>query len=204
MFFGSLSNSKSKRSAHVLLGEGSGKNLEMFWLRKVNFIIIKEFKYGQTWKIWPSPLSLSLYSTFKPFSWVKYGQSIYRMLSQMTELVSLPCSYGRSIHYFSRQYDFLITSSRFYQDVHVNSLFPHLTRFWNSLPENVFLWQIYYLNSLNSRTDHLWALSNQLSCIIFFYLIFFLFLLAFKEMSPNFLKILISLKKLEQLLILFF
>ena len=27
--------------------------------------MIDEFKYGQTWKIWPSPLSLSLYSTFK-------------------------------------------------------------------------------------------------------------------------------------------
>ena len=28
------------------------------------FIMINEFKYGQTWKIWPSVLSLSLYSTF--------------------------------------------------------------------------------------------------------------------------------------------
>ena len=27
--------------------------------------MIKEFKYGQTWKTGPSPLSLSLYSTFK-------------------------------------------------------------------------------------------------------------------------------------------
>ena len=27
--------------------------------------MINEFKYGQAWKIWPSPLSLSLYSTFK-------------------------------------------------------------------------------------------------------------------------------------------
>ena len=37
----------------------------MFLLRKGNFIIITEFRYGQTWKIGPSPLSLSLYSTFK-------------------------------------------------------------------------------------------------------------------------------------------
>ena len=29
--------------------------------------MISEFKYCQTWKIWPSPLSLSLYSTFKAF-----------------------------------------------------------------------------------------------------------------------------------------
>ena len=27
--------------------------------------MFNEFKYGQTWKIWPSPLSLSLYSTFE-------------------------------------------------------------------------------------------------------------------------------------------
>ena len=27
--------------------------------------MIDEFKYGHTRKIWPSPLSLSLYSTFK-------------------------------------------------------------------------------------------------------------------------------------------
>ena len=27
--------------------------------------MINEFRYGQTWKIWPPPLSLSLYSTFK-------------------------------------------------------------------------------------------------------------------------------------------
>ena len=29
--------------------------------------MINEFKSGQTWKIWPSPLSLSLYSTFNKF-----------------------------------------------------------------------------------------------------------------------------------------
>ena len=27
--------------------------------------MINEFKYGQTWKIWPSPLSLSLCNPFK-------------------------------------------------------------------------------------------------------------------------------------------
>ena len=26
--------------------------------------MINEFKYGQTWKVWPFQLSLSLYSTF--------------------------------------------------------------------------------------------------------------------------------------------
>ena len=31
---------------------------------KGNFILIYELKYDQTWKIWPSALSLSLYNTF--------------------------------------------------------------------------------------------------------------------------------------------
>ena len=34
---------------------------------KGNFTMTNEFKYGQTWKIWPSPLSLSLYNPFKMF-----------------------------------------------------------------------------------------------------------------------------------------
>ena len=37
----------------------------MFLVRKGNFVMINEFRYGQTQKIWPSPLSLTLYSTFK-------------------------------------------------------------------------------------------------------------------------------------------
>ena len=53
--------------AHFLLGEGRGKNLDIFLLRKGNFIMINEFRYVQTWKIWLSPLSLSLYSTFKVY-----------------------------------------------------------------------------------------------------------------------------------------
>ena len=44
-----------------------------FWTcscwEKGNFIMINKFRYGQTWKILPSPLSLSLYSTFKHGSW---------------------------------------------------------------------------------------------------------------------------------------
>ena len=45
-----------KGSAHVLLGEGSGKNLEMFLLKKGTFIMINEFKHRQTWKNWPYPV----------------------------------------------------------------------------------------------------------------------------------------------------
>ena len=42
-----------------------GKFVHVLAEKKVKFIIINEFKYGQTWKIWLSPLSLSLYSTFE-------------------------------------------------------------------------------------------------------------------------------------------
>ena len=38
---------KSEGSAHVLLSEGSGKNLEMFLLQKGNFIMINESNMGK-------------------------------------------------------------------------------------------------------------------------------------------------------------
>ena len=60
-----VSLTRNRREMHVSLGEGSGKNLDMFLLKKCNFFLISEFKYGQAWKKWPSPLSLLLYSTFK-------------------------------------------------------------------------------------------------------------------------------------------
>ena len=74
-FFRSLSNAKSKGSAHVLLAKKEGKIwtcscweymlIHVTVLLKGNFIMINEFRYGQRWKIWSSPLSLPLYSTFK-------------------------------------------------------------------------------------------------------------------------------------------
>ena len=73
--FGSLSNAKLKGSSHVLLDEGSVKIWSCSCWEKGNFIMINEFKCGQTWKIWPSPLSLSLYNPFKDFAifWIKKG-----------------------------------------------------------------------------------------------------------------------------------
>ena len=47
IFLVSLSNLKSKGSAHVLPGEGRGKNLDMFLLKKGIFTMINEFTYGQ-------------------------------------------------------------------------------------------------------------------------------------------------------------
>ena len=50
---------------------------------KGNFIMINEIKYDQTWKIWPSSLSLSFYSTFKaysePYVTLAYSQSCYSL-----------------------------------------------------------------------------------------------------------------------------
>ena len=64
-YFSGLPLTRNRREAHVLLGERSGKIWTCSCWEKVNFIMINEFKYGQTWKIWPSPLSLSLYNPFK-------------------------------------------------------------------------------------------------------------------------------------------
>ena len=44
IFWVSLSNAKSNGSTHVLLGEGRGKNMDWFLLKKGNFIMINEFR----------------------------------------------------------------------------------------------------------------------------------------------------------------
>ena len=44
IFWVSLSNAKLNGSTHVLLGEGRGKNMDWFLLKKGNFIMINEFR----------------------------------------------------------------------------------------------------------------------------------------------------------------
>ena len=68
-----------KEKAHKPLGEGSRRNLLMLLLRKSNFVLIYEFKYGQNWKNWPSPLSLSLslYKTFNSLFWLINDQFLW-------------------------------------------------------------------------------------------------------------------------------
>ena len=69
---------KSKGSAHVLLGEGSGKIWTCSCWEKGNLIMINEFKYGQTWKIRPSPLTLSLYNPFKKLCpWCQFVENLH-------------------------------------------------------------------------------------------------------------------------------
>ena len=65
-YFSGRSLTQNWRGTHMIyMAREVGKIWRCSRWEKGNFIMINEFKYGQTWKIWPSPLSLSLYSTFK-------------------------------------------------------------------------------------------------------------------------------------------
>ena len=65
-YFLGLCLTRNRRKADMLyLAREVGKIWRSSCWEKRNFIMINEFRYGQTLKIWPSPLSLSLYSTSK-------------------------------------------------------------------------------------------------------------------------------------------
>ena len=82
----------------VLCGERSGRIWKSSCWEKGNFIITIEFKYGQTWEIWPSALSLSLYCTFnKPLlmveivvNWFEYVSVIFNLFGIKVLILSLP------------------------------------------------------------------------------------------------------------------
>ena len=57
-----------------------------------------------------------------------------RCSSDLTKLVPLPFSPGRSTRYSDRLHDFSLTIPRYYKDVYVNSFFPRTAKLWNSLP----------------------------------------------------------------------
>ena len=64
-YFSGLSLMQNRREAHMFyLAREVRKTWRCSFCEKGN-LMINEFKYDQSWKIWPSPLSLSLYSTFK-------------------------------------------------------------------------------------------------------------------------------------------
>ena len=53
---------QNRREVHIIYMRGNSEKFgDVLAEKKVTY----EFKYGQTWKIWRYPLSLSLYSTFK-------------------------------------------------------------------------------------------------------------------------------------------
>ena len=64
-YFSGLSLTRNRREAHMFNFAREVGKFGCFCWEKGNFIMINEFKHGQTWKVWPSPLSSSLYSTFK-------------------------------------------------------------------------------------------------------------------------------------------
>ena len=57
-----------------------------------------------------------------------------RCSSELAQLVPLPFSQGRSTCHSDRLHDFSVAIPICYQDVYVNSFFPHTARLWNSLP----------------------------------------------------------------------
>ena len=69
-----------------------------------------------------------------------YSKSFFfgRCSSELTQLVSLSYSRGRSTCYSDRMHDFSVTIPRCYKDVYVNSFFPRTGRLWNSLPIECF------------------------------------------------------------------
>ena len=70
-YFSGLFLTQNRREAHMFYLLRQLRRISSFCWEKGNFIMINEFKYGETWKIWPSPLSFSHYSTFKAkITWV--------------------------------------------------------------------------------------------------------------------------------------
>ena len=73
-----------------------------------------------------------------------------RCSSELTQLIPLPCSWGRPTCYSDRLYGFSVTTPRCHKNVYVNSLFPCTARLWNSLPMEYFP-LTYDLNGFKSR-----------------------------------------------------
>ena len=81
-----------------------------------------------------------------------YRYYLGRCYSELTHLVPLTFSQGRSTCYSERLHDFSVTIPRCYKDVYVNSFFPLTARLWNSLPIECFP-LTYNLNRVKSRIN---------------------------------------------------
>ena len=67
-YFSGLSLIRNRREAHVIhLAREVGEISRCSCWEEGNFIMIYEFRYGQTWKIWPSSRSLTPYNPFNLF-----------------------------------------------------------------------------------------------------------------------------------------
>ena len=76
-YFSGLSNAKSREAHMSYLAREVGNIWRCSSREKGN--MINEFKYGQTWNNWPSPLSLSLNSTFKQR--IKWNSQVFLFVS---------------------------------------------------------------------------------------------------------------------------
>ena len=63
-----------------------------------------------------------------------YSYYFGRCSSELTQLVPLPFSQGKSTRYSDRLHNFSVTIPRCYKDVYLNSFFPRTARLWNFLP----------------------------------------------------------------------
>ena len=75
-----------------------------------------------------------------------YSYYFGRCLYELADIISLPCSHGKSTHCYNRLPDFSVTIPRCYKDVYFNSFFPCTGRLWNSLLAECF--------TLNARCDY--------------------------------------------------
>ena len=81
-----------------------------------------------------------------------YRYCFGRCSSELTQLVPLPFSRGRSTHYSDRLHDFFVTIPRCYKGVYVNSFFPCTAKLWNSLSIECFP-LTYDLSGFKSRIN---------------------------------------------------
>ena len=104
-----------------------------------------------------------------------YKYQFGRCLSELTLLVPLPYSEGKSTRYSDRLHHFFVTIPTCYKDAYANSFFPCRARLWNSLPIELFS-LTYYLNGFRSKINrHLLvvAFSQTVSLYALIFLCFF-------------------------------
>ena len=94
-----------------------------------------------------------------------------RCSSELTQLVPLPFSRGRSTRYSDRLHDFSVTIPRCYKDFYVNGFFPRTARLWNFLPIECFP-LTYNLNGFKSRINCSFFVKRFPTCFNFFVLLF--------------------------------
>ena len=81
-----------------------------------------------------------------------YGYYFGRSSSELAQLAAIPFSRGWFTRHSDRLHNFSVTIPRCYNDVYVNSFFPHTARLWNSLPIDCFP-LTYNLNGVKCRIN---------------------------------------------------